>query len=175
MNRFFNVKSLAVGSIIAALYVAVVLIFQPISFGPFQLRIAEFLTILPFFTPLAIPGILVGCLVANIFSPYGLPDMIIGTVCSTLAAVCTYYIGKYSKLNRSLSVVLATIPPVLINAVGIGLMLSLLYSIDTWYIMMTQVGGGQILSATIGGSLLALGIIKTKTDRFLRTDGFRFY
>ena len=54
------------GAIIAALYVVITFVFAPISFGPLQIRISEILTVLPFFSPAAVPGLFVGCLIANV-------------------------------------------------------------------------------------------------------------
>ena len=62
-----NALELAQAGVIAALYVVLTLVFAPISFGSVQLRVAEALTILPLFTSAAVPGLFVGCLVANIF------------------------------------------------------------------------------------------------------------
>ena len=65
-NNLKNTYFLAYGAAIAAIYVALTMAFQPISFGPVQFRISEALCILPFFTPAAIPGLFVGCLIGNI-------------------------------------------------------------------------------------------------------------
>ncbi|MBQ1892079.1 MAG: QueT transporter family protein, partial [Firmicutes bacterium] len=60
-----RILMIAYGAVIAAVYVVLTIVFQPISFGEVQLRVAEALTILPMFTPAAIPGLFVGCLLAN--------------------------------------------------------------------------------------------------------------
>ena len=66
-NNLKNTYFLAYGAVIAAIYVALTMAFQPISFGPVQFRISEALCILPFFTPAAIPGLFVGCFLSNLF------------------------------------------------------------------------------------------------------------
>ena len=66
-NNLKNTYFLAYGAAIAAIYVALTMAFQPISFGPVQFRISEALCILPFFTPAAIPGLFVGCFLSNLF------------------------------------------------------------------------------------------------------------
>ena len=73
-----SVLFLAQGAIIAAMYVALTYIFAPISFSEIQVRIAEALTILPVFTPAAIPGLFLGCLLGNIMGGAMLPDVIFG-------------------------------------------------------------------------------------------------
>ena len=66
-NNLKNTYFLAYGAVIAAIYVALTMAFQPISFGPVQFRISEALCILPFFTPAAIPGLFVGCFLSTLF------------------------------------------------------------------------------------------------------------
>ena len=80
MNIKKSALFLARGGIIAALYVVLTFVFAPISFGPIQVRIAEALTILPMFTPAAVPGLFVGCLVGNILGGAILPDIIFGSL-----------------------------------------------------------------------------------------------
>ena len=76
-------------AIIAAIYAALTFILQPISFGPIQFRVAEAMTILPVFMPEAVPGLFIGCLTANLIGGAMLPDIIIGSLATLLAALCT--------------------------------------------------------------------------------------
>ena len=62
-----NVTFLTQSAMIAAIYVVLTVVFAPFSFGEVQVRVSEMLTILPIFTPAAIPGLFVGCLIGNIF------------------------------------------------------------------------------------------------------------
>ena len=101
---------LAQGAMIAAIYVVLTILFAPISFGPVQFRIAEALCILPFFTPAAVPGLFVGCIIANLFSPFVL-DVVFGSMATLLACLWT---------SRMTSRWLAPLPPVLCNAVIVG-------------------------------------------------------
>ena len=84
MNK--NVKYLVKAGLIAALYVVLVLVFSFSSFGPIQFRIAEALTILPFFTSAAIPGLFIGCLIANILGGAVIWDIIFGSLATLVAA-----------------------------------------------------------------------------------------
>lgn len=101
--------------IIAALYVALTLPFGQFAFGPFQIRPAEALTILPLFYPEAIGGLYVGCILANLISAYGIHDVLLGSLATLLAAAITYVIGRATK-NKPLKVALGGFPPVIVNA-----------------------------------------------------------
>ena len=84
-----NAAFLTQAAMIAAVYVVLTLLFRPISFGEIQVRIAEALTILPLFTPAAVPGVFVGCLIANIIGGGILPDIIFGSLATLIGAVLT--------------------------------------------------------------------------------------
>jgi len=114
MNKRLSVRGLVTTGLIAALYVVLTLPFGQIAFGPIQFRIAEILTLLPFFTPWAIPGVTIGCLLSNLlFST--VYDAVFGTLATLIAAWCTY------KCKRLL---LAPVPPILFNGLIIGAMLT---------------------------------------------------
>lgn len=102
-------------AVIAALYAAVTLALAPISYGPLQVRVSEALTVLPFITPVAIPGLAIGCLIANILGPgLGVLDVIFGTAATLLAAIITWRMRKAW---------LAPLPPVIANGLIIGALL----------------------------------------------------
>lgn len=113
--RKFTVKDLTLAAMTAALYAAVTLALPGPSYGFAQLRVAEALTVLPFLFPAAAPGLLVGCLVANLLSPYGLVDIVCGTAATGAAAFLTM---------KMPSKWLAPLPPVLLNGVIVGGMLA---------------------------------------------------
>ena len=79
-------------SMIAAIYVVLTIVFAPISFGQIQFRIAEALTILPAFTPAAIPGLFVGCLIGNILGGAILPDILFGSMGNS--ARCYFHLSS---------------------------------------------------------------------------------
>lgn len=137
-----NTKSLVISSIIAAIYAVVTMyLTYPMSYQASQFRVAEALTILPFFSSSAIYGLFIGCLIANLLSPVGPLDIIFGSLATLLAAILTYYIGKS---NLKYKKYLAPLPPVLINMVVVGLLLN--YTLK-WplFLTMLQVGLGQLL------------------------------
>ncbi|MDE7401472.1 MAG: QueT transporter family protein [Clostridia bacterium] len=101
--------------IFAALYVALTMPFGELAFGPFQIRPSEALTILPLFYLEAIPGLYVGCILANLLSQYGVYDILLGSLATLLAACCTYAVGRLIK-NSVVRVLVGGIFPVLFNA-----------------------------------------------------------
>lgn len=88
-DRTFSTRSIVRAGLIAAIYVVLTLIFQPISFGAIQFRISEALTLLPILTADAIPGLFVGCLIANALGGAVWFDVVLGSVATLLAAVCS--------------------------------------------------------------------------------------
>lgn len=108
-------KFLVVAAVIAALYAALTMGFYVISYGAIQFRISEVLTILPIFTPAAVPGLTVGCFIANLMGGNGILDVIFGTLATLLAAICTRAFRKHTFL--------ALFSPVFFNAIIIGTML----------------------------------------------------
>ena len=86
-----------------------------LTYGPIQCRFSEALTVLPFFLPEAVPGLFVGCLVTNLMSTVGPLDIIFGSMATLLAALWT------AKMPNKF---LATLPPVICNAVIIGAMIA---------------------------------------------------
>ena len=113
--RKVNTRELTLSAAVAALYAALTMAMPGPAFGFTQLRVSEALTVLPFLFPATAPGLAVGCLVANLLSPYGAVDIICGTAATALAA----WLTRYSP-NRWL----APLPPVICNGVIIGAMLA---------------------------------------------------
>lgn len=150
-----NTRNLALSAIIAAVYAVVTMyLTYPMSYQASQFRVAEALTILPFFSTAAIPGLFVGCLISNLLSPVGPLDIIFGSLASLIAAFMTYLIGRS---NLKFKKYLAPLPPVVVNALIVGWLLN--YTLK-WPIAITmlQVGFGQILACYGLGLPLALFI-----------------
>ena len=89
-----SAKALCRAGVIAALYVVASLLLFPFTFGIFQFRLSEALTILPLFFAESVPALFVGCLITNIFGGGGLPDILIGSSATLVAACCTYLAGR---------------------------------------------------------------------------------
>ncbi len=108
-------KFIARSAAIAAVYAVLTLILSPVSFGNLQLRAAEALSVLAYFSPSAVVGLTVGCAVANMWSPYGLIDIIFGSLATLLAAYITYKLPKKGVWKY-----LAPLPSVIINSAVVG-------------------------------------------------------
>lgn len=115
MKNVFSTKRLCRAGVIAALYAALTYVFTPFAFGPFQLRPAEALCILPLFFPEAVPALYVGCMLSNLASPYFVYDVFVGSLATLLAALGTCLIGRYLK-KHGLRLFLGGLFPVLLNA-----------------------------------------------------------
>ena len=144
MKRF-SVRSMCISAVIAALYAALTLGFQAISYGPVQFRVSEALTLLPVLFPEAVPGLAVGCLISNLFNPMGATvyDVVFGTLATLLAAILTQRIRG--------SIWLRALPPVLCNAVIIGLVITYGYGVDLLWMNMLTVGIGQAVVCYVLG------------------------
>ena len=118
MDLQYSTRDLARAAVIAAAYAALALLSNlfGLAFGTIQLRLSEALCVLPYRDRrTAIPGLTVGCLLANLLSPYGLLDLVVGTLATLLAAVWS---------GRSRSVWTAALPPIVCNALLVGAMLA---------------------------------------------------
>ncbi len=135
-------------AIIAALYVVLTLVSA--AFGldknAIQFRISEALTVLPFFTPAAIPGLFAGCLLSNLLCGALPPDIIFGSLATLIGAVGTYFIGKRVKW-------LSALPPIAANTVIVPLVLKYAYHIE---------GGLPFFALTVFiGELACCGVLGT--------------
>ena len=154
-RKLLTTRSMCISAVIGALYAALTLLLAPISYGSIQLRISEALTLLPMLLPQAIPGLFVGCLVANLFSPMvTLWDIIFGSLATLLAAVGTYSFRK--------SPLLAAACPVIANGVIVGLVLAFSFHLPI-PVTMAQVAMGETGAVIIGFVLLST-LKKTKID-----------
>ena len=150
-----HVAFMAQAAAIAAIYVVLTMIFAPISYGEVQVRISEALTILPYFTPAAIPGLFIGCLISNILGGAVLPDIIFGSFATLIGAVISYLIRK----NRYL----VPVPPILANALIVPMVLRFGYGVNLPIpLMILTVGIGEIISCGIFGMILLYALDRYK-------------
>lgn len=119
MNTKQKTNFLVMGGLIAALYAIATYLSAAmgLAYGGIQFRISEALTILPIFTPAAIPGLIIGCFIGNLGSPFGMVDVLLGTFATAFAAVCTYSTRKITFKGLPL---LSIFFPVLFNAIIVG-------------------------------------------------------
>ena len=145
---------------IGAIYVVLTLLRAPLSFGEVQIRFSEALTILPFFTPAAIPGLFIGCIIANLLGGAIPVDIIFGSIATLIGAVLTY---KLRNSNRFL----APIPPIAANAIIVPFVLRFGYGVNLPIpLMMLTVGIGEVVSCAIVGLILQTALLKYKNVIF---------
>ena len=159
-------RRLTQSAVIAALYVALTLIFEPISFGPMQVRIAEALAILPMFTPAAVPGLFVGCLLANLLGGAIVVDVIFGSLATLIGAALGYVL----RANRWL----VPIPAVVSNAVIVPLVLRFGYGVEmplallALYIAVGEIAGCYVLGELFGSVLMKHRRIFGEENRLMK-------
>ena len=147
-KKLLNTRSLCVSAVIAALYAALTLLLAPFSFGPIQLRLSEAMTLLPMVLPQAIPGLFVGCLIANLYTA-SIMDIIFGSLATLLSAIGTYLLRKKP--------ILAAACPVVSNGVIVGLVLALSFNYPI-LLTMAEVAVGEIGAVLVG--FVILGALK---------------
>lgn len=147
-------------AMVAAAYVALCMLFAPISYGPVQLRFAEALAILPFFTPAAISGLFIGCLIANLMGGAIVLDVVFGSIATLLGATGTYLLRKKGRY-------LAPLPPIAANALIIPFVLRYGYGENLPIpFMMLTVGAGEVLGCGVLGMILLAALSKVKSHVF---------
>lgn len=135
-------------AVIAAIYVILVVIFNYWSFGPIQFRIAEALTILPYFTPAAIPGLFIGCLLSNVLGGAAFWDIVFGSLATLFGALGTYALRKWSKW-------LGSVPPIVANTIIIPFVLKYAYGSEGMLVFfMVTVGLGEVIVCGVFGMVL---------------------
>lgn len=149
MKHSKKTQQLVQGGLIAALYVVLTMVAAgfDLASGAIQVRISEALCVLPFFTPAAVPGLFVGCLVANLVTGAALPDIIFGSLATLLGALGTRALCRHKFL--------CTLPPVISNAIIVPLILTYAYHIPGGIpFFMLTVGAGEVLSVCVFGEIL---------------------
>ena len=153
MKENHTARYITMGAAIAAIYVVLTMLFAPISFRSLQVRIAEALTILPMFTSAAIPGLFIGCLLANLLGGAVVLDVVFGSIATLIGAVGGWLLRK----NRWL----VPIPAIAANTVIVPLVLKYGYGVDLplllsgLYILM-----GEILGCYVLGEILCTALLK---------------
>ncbi len=151
----FPVKAVCRAGIIAAMYATLTLTLSQFAYGPIQLRPAEALTLLPLLYAESVPALFVGCLIANLLSPYGVWDIVIGSAVTLAAAVFTYFTPKFVK-KPILRVVIGGIFPVVLNALILPLMWLLVMGDAGFWLNLLSLGGTQLIFVYALGAPLIL-------------------
>ncbi len=154
-HPFKNTRTLVTIAMIAAIYTVLTLVIAPISYGSVQFRVSEMMTVLPAFTPIAIPGLTLGCALANLLgallglNPTGYIDAVVGSLASLMAAACSYGVSKYTK-KLWVKLLLVPLFPVVFNAFIVGAELTFLFAADqafftAFWPFVISVGVGQLV------------------------------
>ena len=157
-------RDLAIGSLIAALYVVLTMVAAALGLasGAIQVRLSEALTILPVFTAAAVPGLAVGCVLANIITGCALWDVVFGSLATLLGAIGTRMLKNKPYL--------AWIPPVVSNIIIVPIVLMKVYGVeDAWWYLVLTVGVGELIACGLLG--LLLWKLLHKNPAFLRQVG----
>ena len=171
-----NVLYLTQAAMIAALYVVLTMIANAlgIASGNIQVRFSEALTVLPFLTPAAVPGLFIGCLIANLVTGAMLPDIIFGSLATLIGAIGTWMLGKAAlgkdEKQKKLFTWLSPLPPILANAVIIPPVLKYAYGILPMWFSVITVTAGEIISCGIFG-LILLAALKIQKPVVPRLNG----
>ena len=147
----------ATAASVAALYVVLTFISSlfGLSSGVIQIRISEALTILPAFTPAAIPGLFIGCILSNLLTGGLILDVVFGSIATLIGAVGTYLLRKKKEL--------VSLPPIISNILIVPLILRYVYGApDAYLFMVGTVGAGEIISCGILGMILYFAVDKYK-------------
>lgn len=145
-----NVLTITRLALVAAMYVAMSLLIQPLAYGPIQFRISEFLVLLCFYRKDYSISMILGCLIVNLFSPFGLYDIIFGTLATAVSVIPMYYMKN---------IYLATLLPVIGNGVIVGIELYLCGE-PLWFSM-----GSVALSELIIIGIIGVVIFRQVFDR----------
>ena len=159
MKKALTAKVICRMGITAGLYATLTVLLAPISYGQFQVRVSECLTLLPLVFPETVVGLTVGCLIANFFGN-GILDVIFGTLATLVSSLLILLIGKFIK-NKGLKIFLSALCVSVINAVVIPFTylalteLKTLYFINAGWIFL-----GEAVSSGVLGTLVVLSVMK---------------
>ncbi|MBQ4627340.1 MAG: QueT transporter family protein [Clostridia bacterium] len=161
-----QINALVGGAMIAALYAAATYASAVlgIAYGQIQFRFSEALTVLSVFTPAAIPGLTVGCILGNLSSPYGIWDITFGSLATLLAAVTA---RKARKITVKGLPIFSIIMPVIFNALIVGAEITLLMpagegSLSVFLIAAAEVAAGELVVCLVGGIPLFYALKKAR-------------
>lgn len=162
MKRRNHAEFIVQGAAIAALYVVLTLLSNifGLASGVVQVRISEALTVLPFFTPAAIPGLFVGCIISNLLAGSAVWDVVFGSIATLIGAAGTYLLRKKTKW-------LAPLPPIAANTLIVPFILAFAYGAEESIpFLMLTVGAGEIISCGVLGFILLKALEKHAKDIF---------
>ena len=173
MNK--KVLFITQSAIIGALYTVLTVIAGSLNLanGVIQVRFSEALTILPAFTPAAIPGLYVGCILSNILTGCHPLDVIFGSLATLIGALGTYFLthkysdGKWMFKPGKVSMFLTPLPPTLANTIIVPFVLSYVYRFEgSIPFFMLTVGAGEVMSCYVLGLALYAALLPRREQVF---------
>lgn len=159
--RKFTIRDLTLAALIAAVYAVLTFALPLPPYSGVQLRVAEAMTVLPFLFPAATPGLFVGCIIVNLFSPFPL-DVVCGSAATLAACLLT---------QRMPSRWLAPLPPVLCNAVIVGAEIAWYEAgfgpgfFQAYAYNAFTVGLGELIACVVLGELLLMALPRVPSLR----------
>lgn len=146
-------------AMIAAIYIVLTLMLLPVSYGPIQFRVSEALCILPYFTPAAVPGLFIGCMISNALGGSVILDVIFGSLATLIGAVGSYLLRKTRWA--------VCLPPIIANTLVIPWVLRYAYGTEEMipYLMFT-IGISEVLAIGVLGNLLMLSLERYRNALF---------
>lgn len=133
MNKSISVNSIAMNAMIAGVYATLTLALSPIAYLEIQCRLSEVMVLLAFYNKKFIPGLVVGCFIANIPSPLGIMDMVFGTLSTLLVCISIYYIK-----NRYIGAFVGAIITGLIIGIELHLVFDIPLIINAFYVFIGE-------------------------------------
>ncbi|MBO5474660.1 MAG: QueT transporter family protein [Lachnospiraceae bacterium] len=163
-----KVLFLTQAAMIAALYVVLTFIANAFGLANYavQVRFSEALTILPYFTPAAIPGLFIGCMLSNILTGCALPDIIFGSLATLIGALGTYALRRWKWCAPICPIAANTIIVPLVLIYGYGLMIEGLSVLQCFGYYCLTVGAGELISCGVLGMLLLFTLLKYRGKLF---------
>ena len=160
-----STKLLTRTALIAAIYAVMTIAIAPLSYGAIQFRISEILVLFAFVDDDYIPGLILGCVLANLYSTLGMMDVIFGSMATAIAVMGISLIKKVLGQNLK-SLFIASLSPVVINGVIIGMLLKIVYNVP-FMIGAFQVAVGEFVVVSIAGVVIFKSILESNLKEIL--------
>ncbi len=152
-------------ALMAAAYAAITIVFSGMSYGQVQFRISEILVLFAFIDAKYAPGLILGCFLANLPSPLGIIDVVIGTLATTFAVLFIIQVKKVFGYNKK-ALILSSLGPVVFNALLVGWELEYLFQTAFWMNAL-YVAIGEFAVVTIAGTIIVSAVMENEriTDK----------
>lgn len=155
-----KVQFITKSALIAAAYAAITFVFSSLSYGDVQFRISEILVLFVFIEPRYTIGLIIGCILANIPSPLGIIDVIVGPIATLFAILFIIFIRNKLGNNKK-SLIIASMGPVISNAIIVGIELTIIFKTPFWMNAL-YVAFGEIVVVSLAGTVVVNGIMKNE-------------